>query len=297
MALTIKGPNSLWSNNTAPAPITGVVDTSDVKAIIPEVLAEEIAKKLALNIKFMPLAESDTRLVGSPGVSVTYPTWEYIGDAKDVAEGAPVDLDEISVSTKSFVVKKVAKDLKLTDESIEATNGQVLAKIDSQFATSIGQKVDNDVLANLRAGVTDGTITKLDDVTIDQAGLARLRVAFGEDIENTMLIINSQDYGKLLAIKDLVTALNGTPFMAGHVGSIMGLNIAISDKLQEGEAFLIRTGALGIAYKRQLKAEQQRDMEKRSTRVGVDLHYVTYLRDVTKLRAVAFKAPEAPEGE
>lgn len=289
MALTIKGPNALWTNNTAPAPITGVVDTSDVKAIIPEVLAEEIAKKLALNIKFAPLAEVDTRLVGAPGVSVTFPTWNYIGDAKDVAEGAAVDLDEISVATKSFVVKKIAKDLKLTDESIDATAGQVLEKIDSQFATSIGQKVDNDVLEGLRAGVADSSIAMLHDVTIDQAGLARLRVAFGEDIENTMLIMNSQDYGKLLAIKDLVQALNGTPFMAGHVGSIMGLNIAIADKLTEGEAFLIRTGALGISYKRQLNAEQQRDMEKRSTRVGVDLHYVAYLRDVTKLRAVAFK--------
>lgn len=298
MALTIKGPNDLWSNNTAPAPITGMVDSSDVKAIIPEVLAEAIAKKLVKNIKFAPLADVDTRLVGQSGASVTYPTWSYIGDAKDVAEGAQVDLDEISVGTKSFVVKKVAKDLQLTDESVENTNGAVLNTIDSQFATSVGSKIDNDVLDAIRAGKAGASplYPTLSDVTIDQAGLARLRVAFGEDIENTILIMNSQDYGKLLAIKDFVTAVQGQPFMAGHVGVVMGLNIAISDKLAEGEAYLIRTGALGIAYKRQIKAETQREMGNRSTRVGVDCHYVSYIRDETKLRAVAFK-PKAPAGE
>lgn len=290
MAITIKQGAGLWENNTAPAPITGMVDSSDVKAIVPQVLAAAIERKLGKNIKFMPLAEVNTQLVGSPGMSVTYPAWTYIGDAKDVNEGAAVDLDEISASTKSVIVKKIAKDLKLTDESIEATNGEVVNQIDSQFAFSIGSKVDNDVLKNVRDGKTAVSFPTLTAVDFSQAGLARLRVAFGEDIENTVLLMSSIDYGRLLAMKEFVEAVQGTPFMAGHVGSVMGLNIVISDKLNAGEGYLVRVGALGIAYKRQLKAENQRDMEHRANRIGVDLHYVTYIRDETKLRAVEFTA-------
>jgi HK97 family phage major capsid protein len=293
MSITIKPGQGLWVNNTAPAPLTGVVDTSDVKAIVPEVLAASIERKLGLNIKFLPLADVNSQLVGSPGASVTYPTWSYIGDAKDVDEGGAVGLDEIQASTKSFIVKKIAKDLKLTDEAIEATNNAVVNEIDSQFAFSIGSKVDNDVLANLRAAKTATAIPTV-AADISQEGLAQLRVAYGEDIENTVLMISSKDYGKILALKELVVALNGQPFMAGHVGTVMGINLVISDKLAEKEAFLIRPGALGIAYKRQLRAEQERDMEHRSTRVGVDLHYVTYVRDETKAKAVTLSPVVTP---
>ncbi|MED3352988.1 N4-gp56 family major capsid protein, partial [Bacillus thuringiensis] len=61
----------------------GTTHVSNVKAIVPEVIADGIADKLTKYIKFTPLAEMDFTLQAQPGMTVVFPTWQYIGDAKD----------------------------------------------------------------------------------------------------------------------------------------------------------------------------------------------------------------------
>jgi len=74
----------------------------------------------------------------------------------------------------------------------------------------------------------------------------------------------------------------------------MGLNIVVTNRLAEKEAYLVRAGGLGIALKRQVHVEQERLMKSRSSVVGADVHFVSYVRDATKLRAVVLNVPVAP---
>jgi len=292
MALQVKLGEGFWKPGQAG--LTGTTDTTDVQAIIPQVMADSIAQKMGKLIRFAPLAMVDTRLVGSAGSSITLPTWAYIGDANIVDEGGTVTREEIKASSKSFVIHKIAKDIQVTDEAEGATNGAVLNEIDGQLAVSIAQTVDKSVVEVLRAGATANEINKK-TVELTQAGLAQLRVAFGEDIEDTVLVIASVDYGKILAMKEFVAVLQGQAFMAGHVGHVMGLNIVISDRLNENESFLVRAGGLAISYKRQVHFEVERLAQQRSNAYCADLHYVTYIRDASKLQGVTFKEATAPE--
>lgn len=269
------------------AGIPNSTDTSDLAPIIPQVISDAIAEKLIPLIKFTPLATIDTSLQAGAGMSVTYPTWNYIGEAREVAEGADVIRDEISAKSKTFVVKKAAKDVQLTDESRLATGGAVVNEIDAQIALSLANYVDNSFVKDLR-GAKEAKEVNIIQGEISQAGFAKLRVAYGEDIENTVLLVNPADYGKILAMKEFVHVVNGTHFMAGYVGHVMGLNIVITERIAEGEAYLVRVGGLGMAIKRAVSVETERLMGKRSTVLGADIHFVTYIRDASKIQAVNF---------
>lgn len=60
--------------------------------IDPQVLADMISANLPKAIRFSAIAPIDTTLESRPGSTVTVPRYEYIGDAKDVAEGASIDM-------------------------------------------------------------------------------------------------------------------------------------------------------------------------------------------------------------
>ncbi|MFA2603682.1 hypothetical protein ABR763_01010 [Bacillus cereus] len=244
-------------------------------------------------IKFAPLCEVNTQLQGQAGMSVSFVTWEYIGKAKTYDEGAKIDREQIKAATKFFTVKKIAKDIQLTDESIIGTNGAVLNEVDQQLALSIADTMEDDVQAQLKALPAGRSTT----ATITQAGLAKLRVAFGEDLETTALLISPEDYGKILAMPEFVAVAQGAQFMAGHVGHVMGLNIVVSGRLAEKEAYLVRAGGLGLAIKRNVKVGHEEKYDERSQVVGVDVHYVAYVRDESKLLKVTLEEPIAPEGK
>ncbi|HDR7275042.1 TPA: hypothetical protein QCX06_002095 [Bacillus paranthracis] len=244
-------------------------------------------------IKFAPLCDVNTQLQGQAGMSVSFVTWEYIGKAKTYDEGAEVDREQIKAATKFFVVKKIAKDIQLTDESIIGTNGAVLNEVDQQLALSIADTMEDDVQAQLKALPAGRSTT----AQITQAGLAKLRVAFGEDLETTALLISPADYGKILAMPEFVAVAQGAQFMAGHVGHVMGLNIVVSGRLAEKEAYLVRAGGLGLAIKRNVKVGHEDLYKQRSQVIGADVHYVAYVRDESKLLKVTLEEPVAPEGK
>ena len=56
--------------------------------INPQVMADMISAKVEKKMVVAPFAKIDTTLEGRPGDTITVPQYAYIGDAKDIAEGA-----------------------------------------------------------------------------------------------------------------------------------------------------------------------------------------------------------------
>lgn len=207
--------------------------TKMANMINPEVMGAMINAKIEALAKLTPYAKVDTTLVGVPGDTKTVPSWNYIGDAADVAEGAEVDLTQMTASSTTFTIKKAMKAVGITQEAINSGLGNPVGQAETQLAKSIVGKVDNDVLdAVLKASVTVGDGT----ATIGYAGIVDAVTKFEDEedgIEKVMFISPKQE-ATLLKDADFLSADKFTAGVAvnGAIGKIAGCWIKKSNKIK-----------------------------------------------------------------
>lgn len=249
--------------------------------INPEKLGAFIDAKLTDLIKLAPLARVGRDLQGQPGNTLTIPVYKYIGDAEDLAEGTADTPVLLQASSKQVTVKKAAKSVELTDEAILSGYGDPVNEVATQLLHSIANKVDNDCFAALRTVSGSMEHSHTGEVTSDIVADAVLK--FGEDIEDTMYVfMNPKHYADIRKSKDYVHIANGQAKVTGHVGTVYGVNVVISNKVTENEMFIVKEGAIGIELKRETNVEQDRDILSKTNVYAVDKHFVAYLRDESK---------------
>ena len=115
--------------------------------INPQVMGDMIEAKIPHMLKFTPFAKVDTTLVGVPGDTKTVPSWNFVGAAEDVAEGAEIATKKLTASSATFSVKKAMQSVGITQESINSGLGDPVGAAEAQLAKSIAVKLDADVLA------------------------------------------------------------------------------------------------------------------------------------------------------
>ena len=200
--------------------------------INPEVMGDMINAKIEALAKLTPYAKVDTTLQGVPGDTKTVPSWNYIGDAEDVAEGAEVGLSQMTASTATFTIKKAMKAVGITQEAINSGLGNPVGQAESQLAKSIVNKVDNDVLT---AALTASNIVGDGTAKIGYAGIVDAVTKFEDEedgIEKVMFIHPKQETALL---KD-EAFLSADKFQSGvavngAIGKIAGCWIKKSNKI------------------------------------------------------------------
>lgn len=248
--------------------------------INPQVLADMISAELPNAIVFAPLATRGTRLQGRAGNTLTMPKYGYIGDATDVAEGADIPIAKMTTSETEVTIKKAGRGVELTDESVLNDYGDTIAEAKNQLKMAIANKVDNDLLAALKTA----TLTSSGSLTIPN--LLTARAKFGENVNQAaVLIINSTNYATI-ATEILSLEHTDNVLIKGTVGQVAGLQVAISDKLTDTEAYIVAAGALGLEMKRDVMVESDRDIVAKTTVITADEHYVAYLKDESKAIAL-----------
>ena len=142
--------------------------------INPQVMGDMIEAKIPHMLKFTPFAKLDTSLVGVPGDTKTVPSWNFVGAAEDVAEGAEVTTKKLTASSTEFTVKKAMQSVGITQESINSGLGDPIGQAESQLAKAIAVKLDADVLAALKTATMtyDGSSGKISyDGIVDAIGV------------------------------------------------------------------------------------------------------------------------------
>ncbi len=201
--------------------------------INPEVMGDMLDAKIEAQLKLTPYAKVDTTLQGVPGDTKTVPSWNYIGDAEDVAEGEEVDTTKMTASSETFTVKKAMKSVSITQESINSGLGDPIGQAESQLAKSIAGKVDNDVLAEAYKGkMTSGDGSK----QIGYDGLVDASTKFEdeEDGIEKVLFINPAQEGTLLKDPNFISADKYEPgvMIKGAIGKVAGCQVKKSKKVK-----------------------------------------------------------------
>lgn len=260
-----------------------MVMTKLTNMVDPQVMADMISAQLENLITFAPLARVDRTLVGRPGSTVTVPSFKYIGDATDVAEGTPIDIALLTTATEPFTIKKAGRGVEITDESILSGLGNPLGEATRQLGMAIANKVDNDVLTAL--GTTKLVYTagkKWDLDTVSDA----MDIFKDESDEGMVLLMNPKDASALRKAVagdwDRSSDLGDKIITTGTYGGVLGAQVVRSNKLAVGTAYLVKAGALAIYMKRNVMVETARDIIKKTTVVTADEHYGAHLYDESK---------------
>ena len=262
--------------------------------IDPEVMADMISAKLEDAIRFSPIASIDTALEGRPGTTLTVPKFKYIGDAKDVAEGEPIEMAKLTTDSETFTIKKAGIGVEITDEAILSGLGDPVGEAEKQMLMSIANKIDNDSLEALGTTPLEFSGTKWDADTISDA-----QDIFNDEEDETMvLFLHPKDPSKLRKAVagewERPTDLGDQILITGTYGGVLGAQVVRSRKLKEGEGFLVKPGALKIFMKRRVMVEDDRDIIKKITFFTADQHYGVYLYDESK--AIKIKVEETGGG-
>ena len=211
--------------------------TKMANMINPQVMGDMIDAKIEALLKITPYATVDTTLQGVPGDTKTVPSWNYIGDAVDVAEGEEVDLTTMTAATTTFTIKKAMKSVGLTQEAINSGYGDPVGQAETQLAKSIAGKVDTDVL---NAAFTSRNIADETANIIGYKPIVRAVGKFGDEedeIEKVMFIHPEQET-QLLQDSDFISAdkFEAGVTVRGSIGKIAGCWIKKSKKVKKIDA-------------------------------------------------------------
>lgn len=274
-------------------------ETKLTNMVNPQVLGAMISARLPKAIKFTQIAKVDNTLVGVPGSEITLPSFNYIGAAEDVAEGAAVTPSVMTASTKKAAIKKAVKAVDLTDEAKLSGYGDPVAQRAAQLAKSIADKVDNDILAAL-SGATltatsankisyEGIMDAIDKLAEEDA---QDKVIFIAPSQLTVLRKEDKFYDKSKYGNDVI--------MTGEVGMVGGCRVVVSKKISDAGAtidnYIVCVNAdeeelpaVSLFMKRDIQAGVQPDLLSGKEVMVANKHYAVALTNESKVVKATFK--------
>ena len=196
----------------------------------PEVMAPMISAKLESAIVATPFARIDTTLTGQPGSTITVPKYAYIGDAEEVAEGVAQGTAQLTTTTAQYTVKKIVKDVELTDEAVLSGYGNPVGETNNQLGLALASKVDYDVIGELQ----NAPVSYKANAAISYDGFINALDLFQEEenVDKVAFVAPSQ-VSTLRKDDDFISAdkYNNNVIMRGEIGMIANTRIVPSRKV------------------------------------------------------------------
>ena len=267
----------------------------------PQVVADLVDKKLIDNIRFAPLAEVDTTLVGRPGDTITLPWFNYIGMADQLVEASAISAVSLTTGSASVQIKEAGKAVEITDTAILSGYGDPYGQAAMQVVKSMADRVDYDLLQILAS--IDSTMTHETGASTSAIAVPDISDAlelFGEDIDGTKVLLASPKlYTAIRNTKDWAPASEfaAEALVRGSVGQIFGCNVIVTNRLRglagtglDEDAYIVKPGALRLFLKRDSLVETDRDILKRINVVSITKHYAAYLYNAANAIKLAVKS-------
>lgn len=243
-----------------------LVMTKKADLVNVEVFADALEAKLGNAIKLYDMAF--VQKFGNEQVgSISVPAYKYIGDAEVVAEGVAIDPVKLSQTAEQLTLHKVAKAVNITDEALKGGFGNPVGEAENQLVQSVANAIDADMFAQL-AGVLQTSTS----ASINAGAILSATAVFGEDQDGDKTVLANP--------AQMVDIETDKAFIDGK---LLGVNVLYSNRVPEGEAYLVKDGALGLYIAQDIDVESARDILTKSTVISADAHFVSHVRDITKV--------------
>lgn len=214
------------------AELTNVTTLVNGDVFDPEVVSDMINAKVTSKAVMTGYIKVDNTLEGIPGSTVTIPRWGYIGEAKEYAEGTPIDTTKMAYTTESYGIKKIGQGVSLTDEAQLSGYGNPMGTATNQIAMSISEKLDND-----RVAVLYGATTVCDQTAavIKYSAIVDGVDMFNEEEDSQkVILIHSKQKTQLRKDPDFISAdkYQAGVMASGAIGRIAGCDVVVSNKVK-----------------------------------------------------------------
>lgn len=292
--------------------------------IDPEVMSDMVSAALPEKIVVTPFAALDTTLTGNPGSTISVPSYKYIGDAEDLAEGVTATAAVLGTSVTKATIKKAVKAVEITDEAKLCGYGDPEGEIVKQLAKAIASKVDSDAMEAITTktadGGEDGGVQLYYDGStkaINYAGIVDAIDVFAEEFNSEkVLFINPAQLTALRKDADFISAdkygTGKSVMVTGEVGMVANCHIVPTKRVKKittggatGSASVYRcpviklngdgetdtdAPAVTIFVKRDVNVEPSRDVLAKKDIYSADEHYTVALTNASRALIADFKA-------
>lgn len=295
-----------------------MAQTTASDLIVPQVWGPVIFNAVLARAVMRNFATVDDTLVGNPGDSVEFGSWDYIGDAADVAETDSLVPVKMGTNRDRVTIKEAGKAVELTDRSVLTALGRPQDEAVRQLSLSMARKIDADLIASAYATNPDndasgdtsfqsgGPLTVVSTLDkFDWKGYTLGVSLWGDEYDPAELagvVIHSAQSTDLMNDPNFIGLDKigaDSVLLRGQVGRIGSVPIVISDRVTKTgtgddtvyNALIIRRGALALALKRDVQMEKDRDILARSTVLTAGAHYATKRTDNRGIVVVKTYAP------
>ena len=253
-----------------------------------------VTAQVGKKIRFTPLADVDTTLVGQEGDTKHFPAYEYMGDAEEVPEGEAIPLDSLTTTDKQVTIKSIGKGFSVTDQAVLSEHGDSMNEGTKQITTALAQKIDNDLME--AAKTTPQTVTFA--ATLE--GLDAATAMFDDNAESDNVVIvalmskkSARAIRREAREKMIGSEVGANAVIKGAIFDVDGVQLVSTKRLSDGEAIYIQTStdpdndepgkALRLVMKQSAQTEPERDAQHRKSNVYAHEDYAAYLYDPSKV--------------
>lgn len=258
--------------------------------IVPEVWGDMAQAKFtgAVRVAGSAAVQEDNTLEGAPGDTIHFPKWGALGDLDDLTETTAMVPSAMATGDSTATIKEAGKAVEISDKAVLTSLGDPQAEARRQFGILAARKVDAALIAQAQADETaqgGGQPFKFTTAT-GKTKFSWLDAVvpaigqFGDEWEPTDfagIYIHSTQLGEAMADPQFVDAAklgNGaSAAVTGSIGRIAGVPVFVTNRITAGKFLLMKTGVLGLLYKRRPLVESDRDILARTTVITTTLHY------------------------
>lgn len=256
--------------------------TTDI--IVPEVLSAMIAAQIPgqLAIAGTDRVVTLDNLQGKPGDRVKIPRWSAIGEFDELTEGVAMTPVNLTATSEEATVKEFGKSVEITELALLSSYEDPLKALAEQFARYAALAIDKELITTANTTTLSQSVAS----TITLNAILDAKALFSDAQDDVMLVLHPKvatDLMKLSEFKTL-TQIASDVITKGAVGTIYGMPVMISRFVTKTIGspdtytnLLIKRGALGLWYKKQMEIKKDVDILKRTTVIAANSIFATTL--------------------